>query len=83
MGINQAVAFLLATLIALPFTAPFSSCPLSTLLAVGHARVAVAGGGNLNTVSASVSNPRSSPAGSVLTEEKNEKEDEGDIRCEH
>lgn len=77
--INHAVAFFLATLIALPFTAPFSSCPLTTLLAVGHARVAnaVAGGGGLSTMSASVSNPRSSPAGSVLTEEKNEKEDEG------
>ena len=79
MRINQAVAFFLATLIALPFTAPFSSCPLTTLLAVGHAHpaVPVAGGGSLSTVSASVRNSRSSPAGSVLTEEKNEKEDEG------
>jgi len=77
MGINQAVAFLLATLIALPFTAPFSSCPLAALLAVGHAHAAVAGRGSPATASASVTDPRSLPAGSVLTEEKNEKEDEG------
>lgn len=75
--INQAVALFVATLIALPFTAPFSSCPLTALLAMGNARAAIAGGGSLTTVSASVRNPRSSPAGSVLTEEKNEKEDEG------
>ena len=75
--INQAVAFFLATLIALPFTAPFSSCPLTALLAFDHATAAVAGQGSLSAGSVSVRNPRSLPANSVLIEEKNEKEDEG------
>ena len=80
--LHQLVAVFLATLIALPFTAPFSSCPLPALIAaaragaVAHTTAATSPAPGAATLTTSVRDLQS-PAGSVLTEEKNEKEDEG------
>jgi hypothetical protein len=80
--LDRVVAVFLATLIALPFTAPFSSCPLPTWIAAARASAVAHGTADCSaaataaTLTASVRD-RQSPEGSVLTEEKNEKEDEG------
>jgi hypothetical protein len=68
-SIRAASAWLLTLLVALPFTAPFSSCDISMLLGTApghHARARVSAGAAATSIEAAATE---SESGSVLEEE--------------